>query len=266
MLFRSEKSGVKCADFDQEQLVEEAEKAAAEKRRVELKSQESEEDARAMSLSATDSALNTLVDTRNRLTDVERKRRKQFLLALLAFFGWQAESLTAVGTDAKNAADPRFVSRLKSILEYGMRQQAAALTPPLESVEEMAEYAGKIATRIETVAADLALKINATTAKNLEAAGGNADAVDAVLRRAVESRAVLIEDDATHIASVIASVAAATDETVWRTAEDDRVCTVCGPLDGVVAKAGEEFAPGIRLPVVDTHGNCRCQIVPLPKE
>jgi len=38
----------------------------------------------------------------------------------------------------------------------------------------------------------------------------------------------------------------------WATADDDRVCKLCAPLDGVVLKVGE--ARGL-LP---RHPNCRC--------
>lgn len=44
----------------------------------------------------------------------------------------------------------------------------------------------------------------------------------------------------------------------WLTAEE--ACDICGPLNGVVVKIGEEFAPGIQH--VPAHPRCRCAIAP----
>ncbi|MCL6580136.1 MAG: hypothetical protein K6U08_00740 [Firmicutes bacterium] len=38
--------------------------------------------------------------------------------------------------------------------------------------------------------------------------------------------------------------------------DDERVCPVCGPLDGKTVRLDEEFAPGIFAP--PAHPNCRC--------
>jgi hypothetical protein len=46
----------------------------------------------------------------------------------------------------------------------------------------------------------------------------------------------------------------------WITAEDDRVCVICAPMDGRIVIAGDEFAPGINLPTIDTHPKCRCRV------
>jgi len=42
----------------------------------------------------------------------------------------------------------------------------------------------------------------------------------------------------------------------WSTSDDERVCPVCGPLDGKTVRLDEEFAPGIFAP--PAHPNCRC--------
>ncbi len=42
----------------------------------------------------------------------------------------------------------------------------------------------------------------------------------------------------------------------WSTSADERVCPVCGPLDGRTVRLDEEFAPGIFAP--PAHPNCRC--------
>lgn len=44
----------------------------------------------------------------------------------------------------------------------------------------------------------------------------------------------------------------------WLTA--DEACEICAPLNGVVVKLGDEFAPGI--PHVPAHPRCRCAIAP----
>jgi HK97 family phage portal protein len=46
----------------------------------------------------------------------------------------------------------------------------------------------------------------------------------------------------------------------WVCVEDDRLCPICAPLDGRIVVAGDEFAPGINLPTVDTHPKCRCVV------
>lgn len=44
---------------------------------------------------------------------------------------------------------------------------------------------------------------------------------------------------------------------VWRTAEDERVCDVCGPLDDTEVEFGGALPPA--------HPNCRCWVVPRVK-
>jgi hypothetical protein len=73
-----------------------------------------------------------------------------------------------------------------------------------------------------------------------------------------------IAEDLEHAAGQggITAAARTADNTLlqWNTAEDDRVCPVCGPLDGMQIEPGGEFAPGIQIPVIDTHPGCRCSI------
>lgn len=44
----------------------------------------------------------------------------------------------------------------------------------------------------------------------------------------------------------------------WFTNNDDRVCDICGPLEGKTSELDEEFEPGISEP--PAHVNCRCWI------
>lgn len=43
---------------------------------------------------------------------------------------------------------------------------------------------------------------------------------------------------------------------IWFTNNDDRVCDICGPLDGKEVELNQEFASGIMRP--PAHVNCRC--------
>lgn len=211
-------------------------------------------------------ALDTLVDSHHRLTDEQRKRRKQFLLLLLAFFGWQAEQLAA-GGDVK-ATDPKFNARLTSTLTHGMH---TAFVDAIDQSTPEIVHAGM--KQIETVAADMAAKINAATATEIESSTASgiaiADAVNAIYERAIGHRVEAIEGDMTFVGEQIAVQAEAgvmQRELMWETEGDEKVCAVCGPLNGLVAKVGEPFAPGVFLPVVNTHGNCRCKLKIVPLE
>jgi len=46
----------------------------------------------------------------------------------------------------------------------------------------------------------------------------------------------------------------------WRVSEDERVCSICGPLAGKRRKFGEPFVAGIMQPAA--HVRCRCWVVP----
>jgi SPP1 gp7 family putative phage head morphogenesis protein len=51
------------------------------------------------------------------------------------------------------------------------------------------------------------------------------------------------------------------EEVVWRTQEDEKVCPVCRPLDGVVIPLEE--AIGGFFPPAATHPRCRCYLEPV---
>ncbi len=203
------------------------------------------------------------------LTQEEEDRRKAFLLALLGFFMWQQQSL--IEHPSTSAAAPLFNEKLAEVLVAGMRR---ADVPDAETW--IAEEALKVAKQI-----------NATTAKNIEVGGkfapphvlpagvdqatGASEARAAMIRRvlgkSIELRAMVIEDDMTFLAGEIVKAFQASltkAKLKWQTAEDEQVCSICGPLNGVVVEAGKEFAPGIRFPVVDTHSNCRCEAEVVP--
>jgi SPP1 gp7 family putative phage head morphogenesis protein len=45
----------------------------------------------------------------------------------------------------------------------------------------------------------------------------------------------------------------------WRTARDERVCPICGPLHGKRTELGGQWS-GVSMPA---HVNCRCWIAPV---
>ena len=52
----------------------------------------------------------------------------------------------------------------------------------------------------------------------------------------------------------------------WMTAEDEKVCEICAPLDGIVVPLGDGFTPdgpgeGPTMP--PAHVNCRCSLLPV---
>lgn len=50
----------------------------------------------------------------------------------------------------------------------------------------------------------------------------------------------------------------------WQTAADERVCPICGPLQGKQAKLGKPFPGGLDNP--PAHPRCRCWVVPVVME
>jgi len=51
---------------------------------------------------------------------------------------------------------------------------------------------------------------------------------------------------------------------MWVTAQDERTCELCGPLDGEIVGFDEIFSIGLKSPIV--HPNCRCVVVLVPPE
>lgn len=191
--------------------------------------------------------------------DTSKKRNSAFLLALLAFFAWQATQLVGGGA----ATDETYNMKLRGVVHTHLLQESLA---SVRAAAPQSPEAVRLANdHVQQIANTIAPKLNATTQRQIDngiARGlSRLDAIEAALKRAAESRAAAIQGDMTHVGGVIGRVSASqaqAKEMVWVTADDERVCATCGPLDGLVANAGQEFAPGIRWPVIDTHGNCRC--------
>lgn len=199
------------------------------------------------------------VESTTPIDDKEKKRRKAFLFALLAFFAWQQDQ-------ASMGATAPYVERLATILRDHMTEAAHA-------VAESAPIAEAAKPMIAKQANALAIKINETTSKQIITAQTNGatleEAVKKTLGKSIETRASVIEDDMTFLAGQIVNVAGAAisqRQLIWICADDEKVCPVCSKLDGVVVEAGQPFADGVYLPVVDTHSFCRCKIGLVPEK
>lgn len=123
----------------------------------------------------------------------------------------------------------------------------------------------------------LAKSISETTKKDIAALIGEAAAegwsnetlAAKITERAASislTRANIIAATETANAYSIGSIIAYEESGVvskleWLTAEDEKVCPVCGPLNGKQVKIGEEFAPGISYPAA--HPLCRCTLLPV---
>ena len=105
----------------------------------------------------------------------------------------------------------------------------------------------------------------------LEADGQAAEAVDRATlnyaKRLHELRAERIARTelaaAFNRGSLEATLGAFPDAAVsaeWATADDERTCSICRPLDGVVVDAGRDFEGGDG-PTPPAHPNCRCTLL-----
>ena len=54
------------------------------------------------------------------------------------------------------------------------------------------------------------------------------------------------------------------DRVEWLTAQDEKTCPICEPLDGRVVALGNPFDGGVYFP--PAHPNCRCALLPVLKE
>lgn len=120
---------------------------------------------------------------------------------------------------------------------------------------------------------ELITQINDTTRRQVQAAVSewisNGEPLEALIRELEPAfgrrRAELIASTETTKAYAEAQKQSYRESGViqkmeWRTAEDERVCPVCGPLAGRRAEFDEEFEAGISMP--PAHPGCRCWLVP----
>lgn len=226
----------------------------------------------------------------------QRRREREVLLTLLfAFFDWQRDSIFgAIDPVAHRplSHNPEWDSRLATALfsdslPTALRASQETMRRLAVSAERSGEVTTAITEKLQSVADRMARLINSTTLDriNLSISGvvegaPNADdllraAMNRVFYDATDKRAFVIADDHVFLAEQIGNVTPGEiinrrankppEEkpvtATWFTAEDDRVCPTCGPLHGRTVIAGDEFAKGINLPVIDTHPKCRCEIV-----
>lgn len=136
--------------------------------------------------------------------------------------------------------------------------------------ERVQEVLGDLLTRAKGMAETTREDIRRLIGLAAEEGWSNEMLADEILARAASIspvRAAMIAATETATAysrgSLLAYADAGVDESEWLTAEDEKVCPICAPLDGKRAALGAEFAPGIRWPAA--HPNCRCSLLPVVK-
>ncbi|HHV79080.1 MAG TPA: minor capsid protein [Firmicutes bacterium] len=96
-----------------------------------------------------------------------------------------------------------------------------------------------------------------------EGVEGLAERIRQVFDQATRYRSFVIARTETTAAANMAQIAvmerAGVQYKQWLTGRDERVCPLCGSLDGKVVRIDEEFAPGIFSP--PAHPNCRCTVL-----
>lgn len=222
----------------------------------------------------------------------KKERAAALALALLAFWGSQRQDI-ATAASAGNLGPylatqtPVWNTQLGQVLSANMvpaaTESAHVAIAPLETTpEQAAKVTEQIKLLLDEQAEKQAMLINGTRVeriqKLLDAVKPEAENADEVIADGIdgvfddlggEERAQDIAEDLDHAAgqSGITAVNRTVDNTLlrWQTEEDDRVCPICAPLDGVTVEPGEPFAPGIYTPVVDSHAGCRCVILLVPR-
>lgn len=121
---------------------------------------------------------------------------------------------------------------------------------------------------------ELAKGINDTTKERLKermlanlAEGSGVDylklAIQDVMDEATEYRAFMIARTetsyATNMGTLSAYKGAGMETKTWLTGQDERVCEICGGVDGEEVGIDEEFSIGKQAP--PAHPNCRCTII-----
>lgn len=113
-------------------------------------------------------------------------------------------------------------------------------------------------------AAELANQLNMTTLNRVNAAAAGLGSVTSIPAEIVddafnqERAAVIAATEITRAATAaetaLAAVLVVKPASTWNTAEDERVCEVCGPLNGT----GPDVYGAVSLSGPPAHPNCRC--------
>lgn len=214
--------------------------------------------------------------------EARRRHERDDLAAALLLF-WlmmQGELLNSTKAGQPVQTNPAWQPKLAGIFKSAMIPAAydgaggLVVTPPAYEAAKLdtaiSDALGEVASRTAGLMIDARV---GRIAKIAQAVNPDADGTDVAIKHGIngvmdelggKKNAAATAEDMVFAGGEIgkyslAGVLGAT--TQWVTQEDERVCKICLPLDGVIAPVGGEFAPGIRYPTVDTHPNCRCQLI-----
>ncbi len=223
----------------------------------------------------------------------EKPKKKDLSAALAGFFAGQKNHWGALGnwlpgSETLNHDDQALAALLLLTLEPEAEAEASRLAVKAGETAIQARQAVLDARKMTSEdAAQFASLINRTTLNRVQSAvkaaergneaSGLADgspeakaqidaAAQEVFDAAIESRSPLIASDMQYRAKmrgqlgVLHSTSRILTKT-WVTAEDEKVCPICEPLDGQTVKAGEMFETQIGPadgPIL--HVRCRCSL------
>ena len=215
----------------------------------------------------------------------KKEREAAIALALLAFWASMQSGLLNAAKDGTasaylSAQSQVWDAQLKDILSANMTPSATeSAHETLVNLEATPEQAAKVSEQIKLLLDQSAEKtanlINETRVNRLkdifDAVKDDAPGAETIMRAGIEATfndtsdedaAAEIAADVDHGAGEAGKVAAGESVGdvvyVWVTAEDDRVCPRCGPLDGKVIAPDEMFTADDKFPPV--HPRCRCVI------
>ena len=216
-------------------------------------------------------------------TEEERRNRDAILIALLSFYDEQKTDFLKAIREKMPIADlrSRHDDRLAAALAFtmigsagrGINEAVTEYTLDTAGIAGAGKSAGDV---IRSESSRFAKMINDTTYervnKVIDAVKPEAENATAITEQAINTlfdgtrmdRLPRIAEDMDFAASQVGRWSIFEELNIsyrWYTAEDEHVCEICSPLDNKVVKDGEEFAPGIRFPVLHTHPGCRCRIV-----
>ncbi|GEM_PF-4246425 len=196
--------------------------------------------------------------------------------------GQALDAATTAGDEAAKAVylgfdslDPATVNAQRAQRDKMVADLVASTKKAVNQVVTWAQSAGISAEARDGIMQELAgLNANQispilTTLASMASTGSSDAALVTAARKSakgvIEERSAIIASDALWSGAQLGQVLAGgqmkrqTNYRVtktWNTAGDERVCSICGPLDGV--KVGiDEFFPG-GLPAPAAHPNCRC--------
>lgn len=124
----------------------------------------------------------------------------------------------------------------------GLTQRQAQTTYKYHDALIQQGYTPEEARRKQAIYAEKMHRRRAATIASTELAYAHNAGADAAIQHSIDEG--LIEPDLNK---------------EWSTAEDERVCDICGKLNGIKVPRGDKFPGGIDLP--PAHPNCRCAVL-----